>query len=215
MAKENKKMKDSVSHEVEKVSLELEGRKVVLTASLVSILIVLSIFNQNIFSPAKSTPVQQDRGIACDPASGLCPELAPLNTEWEYKLAKQMAQNDTQGERDLSSIGQLPSPIEQFRFGLLENKYRFNFDDGKISSIQFPDESPDRPKYITEREEFLKSHAALFSVPFKSIKLALKENSGENVKETFNLLDGENKTTGKAVIVTDQYGRLISVDIAR
>ncbi len=211
MAKENRKM-ERVSQD-EKASFEVESRKVVLSASLVSILIVLSVFNQNIFSPAKSTPVQQARGIACDPSMGGCPELVPLNTEWEYKLAKQMAQGETEGERDLSSIGQLPSPIEQFRFGLLENKYQFNFDEGKVSGIQFPEKSPDRPKYITEPEAFLKDHAGLFSVAFKSTQLASKETAGENVKATFDLKDSDDKATGRAVIVTDQYGRLLSLDI--
>lgn len=213
MTKE-KQMKDSVSNQEEKRSLELEGRKVVLTASIISILVVLSVFNQNIFAPSKSA-THQGREIACDSSSGFCPEVAPINTEWEYKLARQMAQNDTGAERDLSSIGQMPSALEQFRFGLLENKYRFNFSDGKISSIQFPETSPDRPKYINERAEFLNKYSNLFSVSFKSTELALKETSGENVKETYSLLDSDRKPAGQAVIVTDQYGRLISLDVTK
>ncbi|HEX4922514.1 MAG TPA: hypothetical protein VFV50_00440 [Bdellovibrionales bacterium] len=187
---------------------QLENRKVVLSAALIAVLVVVSVLNQNMFSPAQSTPVPVSMG------RGLASVESPqVQTEWEYKLAKQMAQSETDGTRDMASIGQMPSPIEQFRFGLLENKYQFNFDEGKIASLTFPESSPDRPKYITEGKDFVLQHSGLFKVAFKGVKTASKETEGENVRETLNLLDGDQKAVGKAVVVTDQYGRLLSLQI--
>lgn len=187
---------------------ELENRKVVLSAALVAVLVVVSVLNQNVFTPAKSTPVPVSMG------RGLASVESPqVQTEWEYKLAKQMAQNETDGSRDMASIGQVPSPVEQLRFGLLENKYQFNFDDGKVASVKFPEASPDRPKYITTGKDFVLEHSRLFTVAFKDAKTASKETEGETVRETLSLLDGEQKAVGKAVVVTDQYGRLLSLEI--
>jgi hypothetical protein len=207
----NKNTADLSKNENSKVRFDLEHRKVVLSASLVSILVVLSVFNQTLFSPAKSTPVRQARGIASMEDS---PEVQQLQTQWEYRLAKQMAHFDAEsGERDTASIGQMPSPMEQLRFGLLENKYQFNFKEGKVSALHFPENSPDRPKYITEGKTFLLEHQKLFAIDFKNVKQAARKPADDKTTESFSLLDGDLKTIGNATVVTDQYGRLLSVEL--
>jgi hypothetical protein len=192
------------------VKFDIERRRVVLSALLISILVVLSVFNQTLFAPSKSTPVSGGRGIAS--VEGFAVDQK-AETQWEYKLAKQVSHPEADAERDMASIGQMPSGLEQFRFGLLENKYQFNFKEGKVSALRFPEDSPDRPKYITEAKNFLLDHSTLFSVPFKTAKFDSKKASGENQSETFKLLDKDSKPIGQATVVTDQYGRLLSLEV--
>src|SRR5262249_26214153 len=126
-----------------KMKLELNQKKVAITASIVSIAFIVALLNQQLLKSQNG-----GRGIASVQDSSM------VNVSWQYDLAKKLAKET---RRDLASLGSRPNEMDQLRFGVLEGKYALHFEQGALSLIEFSEkESGERPKYIEDKEAFLK-----------------------------------------------------------
>lgn len=186
-----------------KMKLEVTQKKVAITASIVSIAFIVALINQQLLKSQTS-----GRGIAS------VQDSAGISMAWQYDLAKKLSRET---RRDLASLGSRPNEMDQLRFGVLEGKYALHFDQGSLALIEFSEkESGERPKYIEDKEAFLKNYKNLFKVAFKDVKRTATDTSNSETKQdTFELLDEYNKVMAKASFVSDQYGRVLSMKMDR
>lgn len=187
-----------------KVSFGLEQRKILLSASLVSVISIISLTNQTLFS--RNAKSQASRGIASTERTF---KLDQGQLEWQKKLAKNLA---VENDRETASIGHKPSPFEKLRFGFFEGKYAFQLEHGKVKAIDFVDSdfTNDRPKYINNKPEFLKQWQDLFSVTFNKVEKDSEGVEKNLVREKFKLLSGE-ETVGYVQFLSDVHGRAHAV----
>ncbi len=185
-----------------RMRLELNQKKVAITASIISISFIVALTNQQLLNNQNTS-----RTIAS----------ASLGDQsWQFDLAQKLA-NDT--KRDIASVGTKPNEIDQLRFGFLEGKYSLRFEEGGLKEIQFSDkESGDRPKYIEDKEAFLNSNKNLFKVGYRQIKKAesrdvANQTDSSNV-EVYDMIDEHNKIIAKAEFYTDTSGRLMTFKMA-
>jgi hypothetical protein len=127
---------------------------------------------------------------------------------FEKDLAKKLSKLSS---RDIASVGRAPSNEDRLRFGYLEGKYALRMNSGKISEIEFAS-SPDAPKYLNDRVEFLKSHKELMPVDFEVARNVSREVLPKSIQETYQLV--QNDQVGAEVrFELDLYGRLISMKV--
>jgi hypothetical protein len=183
-----------------KVNFNLEQRKVLLSASLVSVIALISLVNQTLGLRGEST--QSSRGIA---SSERFVKYDQSQLQWQKKLAKELALNT---ERDVASLGHKPSAFEQLRFGFFEGKYAFQLEHGKIKAIDFVDSdfTNDRPKYINDKLGFLKQWKDQFSIGFNKVEKDSEGVDRELVRERYKLIAG-GETVGYVQFLSDVHGR--------
>ena len=189
----------------EKVNFEMEQRKITLAASIASILIVVTIANNQLqSSKAKS---EQTRAIANTTINTNDKDIR----KFEYDLADTLSE---EAERDLASLGSRPTPIDELRFGLLEGKYSLRMNDGFISEIEFNEtDKGDRPKYITNQKDFLNKHKQLFSGQFQSIVKVGEQILNNQVITRYMILGENSKPLAQAEFNNDAFGRLMKLKI--
>jgi hypothetical protein len=151
-----------------------DQKKIILSISMISIMMLVSVFNQLLLTPQKPKG-NQSRAIA---SFGDSRDFSfnQVQRDWEYKLAEKLSK---EGSKDMSSIGRRPDPFDQLRFGLLEGKYSFLLENGKIKKIEFVETDTDRPKYIN-RKDFLETHNGLLDVSFDKVLEITGEGPGSN-----------------------------------
>ena len=109
-----------------KVNFTLEQRRVLLSASLVSVIGLISLVNQTL--GLRNQAAQSIRGLASDEKYV---KFDQGQLQWQRKLARELAKS----ERDVASLGHKPSAFEQLRFGFFEGKYAFQLEHGKIKAF--------------------------------------------------------------------------------
>lgn len=193
-SQENKPKNDS------NVTFELERRKVLISASLVSVLILVSVTNQLI----KTQNQVDSRSIA-----SLRPDEAEL-AEWEKQLIRELSREDQ--ERKIASIGRDATTFDQLRFATLEGKYSFRMENGKIKELHFI-ETPteDRPKYIPDKIEFLEHYRDAFALKYDSSKKVSLYKDNDKYIETYDLYENDKKS-GQVKFTSDEAGRVFSVE---
>jgi len=184
-----------------KVSFNLEQRKILVSASLVSVIAIISLINQTLNSQSDHA-LKASRSIA---TTERFIKFDQTQLEWQKKLASELA---VKGDREIASLGHRPSAFEKLRFGFFEGKYAFQLEHGKIKAIDFVDSTfnNDRPKYITNKTNFLKEWRDLFLVTFNRVE---KDSEGVDqnlVRERFRLLAG-GETVGYVQFLSDVHGR--------
>jgi len=186
-----------------KVRTDLENRRILISASLVSVLLVVSLFNETLFSQKETPEAHQVRAVA---NVTRFMNIEKADSIWEKKLALALSRKD---DRDPASLGQSASPMEQLRFGLLEGKYAFQMEQGKIKAIEYvdTDATNDRPKYINDKPAFLDNYRDLFKINFSKVIKKGEESEGLLSKETYQLYNA-GRVVGEAQFVSDQFGRI-------
>lgn len=186
------------------MKLDTNEKKAALTASILSVIALVTFFNQRIvshFGERDST----SRNIAS------LNEKATFEFEWQKDLAQKLAEKSNRG---IASYGNHPSQIDQIRFGLLEGKYAFNVIDDKISEITFQEtDSADRPKYISNVESFLIENKAVFAPDLTLIKVLEDKESEGFVEHTLELFGPEHESLGKVTYKSDKAGRFLSMKL--
>lgn len=166
-----------------KVRLDLEQAKVAIPASIMSILIVVTLANSKLLSGepavesatlASEGTVIQSRGIASVPTG---------TSDDEDRLVKEMASRSLS---EAAAIGRKPSALEQFAFEQLEGKYAVRVNDGKLSELQLSPGSADPIQFDTS---FIEKNRSLLPVAYdKSVRVGT-ERSDTEVKETYHLVN--------------------------
>ncbi len=116
-----------------------------------------------------------------------------------------------------ATFGKKPSIFDKFRFGFLEGKYSVRLDEGKLAEIEFALSSMhgDRPKYITDKEEFFAKYQDLFDL--KDYKRSVIKNTistTDEVVETYELLNSTSVALAEVQFQTDVFGRLLRMKVS-
>jgi hypothetical protein len=188
-----------------KVYKGIENKKVLFSASIVSIFTVASLLNLSLQVAGPSSG-NGSRNIAS--VGDVVVDEKVM--EWEKQVLDKIKNNP---RREIASIGKKPSAADQVIFGDLNGNYRMNMgNDNKVNLITFEAENSNDPSYITERKEFLiKNYNMFISSKPTVTQLSKKVNSEQNLEEEY-LLKSENSNLQKKVrFILDQHGRLVSL----
>jgi hypothetical protein len=192
-----------------KVRLDLEQAKLAISTSLLSIVLLVTLANNNIMTriPAPEEAPVVTRGIA-----SMASVSEPAETS--HELVAELSQRELS---DSASIGRRPSSLEKLRFGTLEGKYAVRLQaDGKLHEIEFSDatSSGDRPKHIEDFAQFLESNREILPVEYdKSVKISSETEVGGST-ETYQLVSRVSMPLAKVQFRTDSAGRLLAMRIA-
>lgn len=184
------------------MKLDTNEKRAALTASILSVIALVTFFNQKIVSHFSSRDTGS-RNIAS------LNEQATFEFEWQKELAQKLSEKEKRG---IASYGEQPSQIDQIRFGLLEGKYAFSIVDDKISEITFQETSnADRPKYIANVENFLIENKAVFAPNLALVKTLENKELGNVVEHTLELYGPSQENLGKVTYKSDKAGRFLSM----
>jgi len=187
-----------------KVRFDLEEKRVLVSASLVSILVLFTLVNFSIGTSFVET--QDPNGPARDlayVASG-----KKVDKEWETGLIKRLS---SFGRSQRTTAGARPTALEKFSYGVLGGKYVVRFENGKVHELEFsqPEGSNGNPKYIGDRVTFLLQNRPFWPVSFKKMVRVKEGFKLGKVLEIYNLLDAEKGVVGQVEFRLDAFGRLI------
>jgi hypothetical protein len=188
------------------VSFDLEHRKIAIAASLVSILVVVTLANNSLDS-FRAKSVDKGRGIANTES----PALNPESIRWEHRLAKDLATNKVHAQ---AQMGQPPSMLDELRFGVLEGKYAVVIGNGRINKIEFLSDGSRKPKAI-QHSEFFNNYKALLGISDIQTQKLSEKVVGNQVEMKYQIRDKDLMTQAEVIITNDAYGRLIKMTIVR
>lgn len=106
------------------------------------------------------------------------------------------------------SVGQTPSPMDQFLYGELKGYYQVESIQGKINSLKFNTGYLGyKPVVITKVDNFLEKNKNYFAKNYESVQL--HEQKNDNL--VYNLLNQKNEVVGTVTVTMDQSGALNSI----
>lgn len=116
--------------------------------------------------------------------------------------------------RSPASLGKT-TVLDQLRTGLLEDKYFVRLEDEKVWAIEFSANAGDRPKYITDKEEFLMRYKTVLGPAFeKPLLLGEKLDQGRIVTR-FQLIDESAKPVATAIFESDESDRMLRFEVVK
>ncbi len=175
-----------------KTRYDLEQKKVLISASLFSIVLVVSLANR-VLLRSNSEVVNQRSLASVDGVS-------TMNSQWEKSVAQSLSSN-----RAPASVGQSPAAMDQLRVGTLQGKYMVRFENGKITEIE--SDSKELPEFAGSKE-FLDEQRELINAKFSSAVLTDKQISTTKVVESYDLMDST-KVVATADFEMDISGHLV------
>jgi hypothetical protein len=192
--------------------LDLEHTKVAVSTSLLSVVVLVTLANNNLMS--KVTPVlvvaQNEmpggRGIASVGASA---SLADSFISENPKMLAELAKHNL-GPK--ASIGQNPTSLDKLAFGYLEGKYAVRLQHGTISEIEISESSLDEAKHIESLSAFIENQRALLPDFRRSVK-AGDEQAGSETLQVYELMNEKSAPIAKVQFRTDDAGRFIAMRV--
>ena len=162
-------------------------QKAVLPLSLLSVLVVSLSLNEWI--QYASNKVNTSRGVASVPAQDTEKQI-----KWEHKWANSLKDEAVKP----GYTSEQPSQLDKLLFGVLQGDVKMTRDGSRISSLEMV-----KPVELKNREEFLESYKAVWSVNFDHVELDAKKIADNSKQETYKLLDKNGKTVGLAIFGLD------------
>ena len=143
--------------------------------------------------------------------------LASVDPAWELRMSEQAAvrfKDELVGgvTKGPAGLGRKPTPYDKLAFGVLEGKYQFHMESGKIKTIALVDQSRegavvDQPQYLLE--EF----RSLFLVPYHKMAQRTQYLDQDQSVTIYDLLTKENDRVGQVSFVKDQRGGLKRISV--
>ncbi len=189
--------------------IDLENRKVMVSAALLSFLFIVTLINSSIMATNNKTIIIDSRGIASvGSLNGM-----ERNTEWEHRLAQELSEKPML--RGVASIARKPSMQDDLLIGLLQGKYSVRFKEGKISHISFS-KGPDldiKPRQL-KRIEFLTSYRDMLPISFTQIeRVEVNKSDDGKVMETYSIVDEKSLAKAQVVFELDKMGGMLSMKV--
>ena len=181
-------------------------KKLIIATAILSILVVISVFNRNTFSiqngriELASTAQDHSRQIASMPLG---------TTNSEDKMTKELSMKTLDGK---ARWGQNPSRVEQLTFGLLEGKYSVNLKDGKLNGFELSDLTS-QPKLVKDLENFISENKEILPVHFDSIAQVQTTKSEIDFIQRFALMSAASRRMAEVEFHLDNLGRIISMRV--
>ncbi|MCB9026053.1 MAG: hypothetical protein H6625_07040 [Bdellovibrionaceae bacterium] len=133
------------------------------------------------------------------------------DVEWEHRLANQLSTKSQ--KRGIASVATTPVLQDELTAGLLHNKYRVEFSNGKIINIELADTlGAVDPSYI-DGYHFLRTYKQLMPFKYDKVVRLSKVQEENKIHETFNLLDSKKKVIGNVHFAMDLHGRLLVMKV--
>lgn len=128
----------------------------------------------------------------------------------EKELVRQLGAS---GQRAIASLGANPTTEEKLRFEILDSRYRFEFNAGQITSIEFTPQWDDgsAPRYVNDRMDFLEKAKPLLP-EFTDAEARAKEVLTDSIHESYVLM-ANGTAVGEVEFQLDLAGRLRSMKV--
>ncbi len=193
-----------------KVRLDLEQAKIAIPASLLSIVVVVTLANSKLLNAPE---IVQSREIASvgtviEPSRGIA--SVPTGTsQSEDTLVKEMS---NKALSQISSVGRSPSALEKLSLETLEGKYAIRMDEAqKISEIEISENQVTSP--VAFDSKFIEQNRAWMPVSFeKSVRIQRSQN-GEGGRQTFHLVNGFSIPVARVDVRLDGSGHLLGMKV--
>lgn len=105
--------------------------------------------------------------------------------------------------------------IEQLQAGYFEGKYFVTAEKGKVWEVSFSASGSDRPKYISDKEEFLVRYKDVIGPDYyKPLLLEEKVVNGELIAR-YQLVGPTASAVAEVIFVSDESDRLISMKVQK
>ena len=183
-----------------KVRFDLERAKVGLSASLLSIVVLVTLANNNLMTKVNVEPQAQSRGIA---------SVGTGTSDAEDSFVRNLAKKELSAS---AQIGHNPSAIEKLAFGYLEGHYAVRLENGKLSELEVS--NAQAGKQISNMESFIESNRDVMPVAFdKSVKVQTEQLDGGTI-ETWQLINSVSRPVAHLQIHTDGDGRLLALHVS-
>ena len=154
---------------------------------------------------------REGRGIA---GVGEVSHVTAEEREMQEKIIRNLASSN---KRTLAAIGKNPTLLDEFRFGFLEGKYAVRLEEGSLSEVEFAmsEAHGDRPKYLTDKSEFLAQYKGLFAIGFERTVMKASIKVEGELLETFELVGPKSNPLAEVQFRSDAYGRLLGMKLNR
>lgn len=180
-----------------KVRFDLERAKVGLSASILSIVVLVTLANAKMLRDQSQQQESQGRGIASVPTG---------TSDAEDSLVRELARKDLSE----GAAGKNPSAIDKLAFGFLEGHYAMRLTNGKLAEIEASGEA----KQIDDIQGFLEANRDVLPVAFdKPIKVA-RDATGDIVTESWQLVNSVSRPMANVIVKMDGSGRLLGMRVS-
>ena len=199
-------------------------KNIVIMSVLLTVLFTVPFINtNNSFNSLKTNSIESqfltsenqdesDRVIASTQNLLKKPQNSLSYVQNEQKFLKNLTEDNSV---TLSQLGKRPSKIEQFQFGVLSGNYSVIRSKGGISQLRAQSEvNTNELKRIENRAEFLTDYRSFWFIPFQSVEKIIDVQVSDKNSEVFVLKNAENQSVGRATILSNQNGGMISLNFS-
>lgn len=173
-------------------------QKAVIPMSLLSVLVVSLSLNEWI--QFASQKINTSRGVASVPAQDLDKQI-----KWEHKWADSLKASNVRP----GVTSEEPNQMDKLLFGVLQGDVKMTRAGSRISSLEMI-----KPVELKNREEFLESYKAVWSVSFDHVELDTQKIADNAKQETYKLIDKNGKTVGQAIFGLDDLQTVRKLQIS-
>lgn len=181
-----------------KVRFDLERAKVGLSASILSIVVLVTLANAKMLKDQSEQQASQGRAIASVPTG---------TSDAEDSLVRELARKDLSE----GAAGKTPSAIDKLAFGFLEGHYAMRLTNGKLSEMEA---SGEQAKQIDDIQGFLEANRDVLPVAFdKPVKVG-RDATGDVVTESWQLVNSVSRPMANVIVKMDGSGRLLGLRVS-
>lgn len=193
-----------------KVRLDLEQAKIAIPASLLSIVVVVTLANSKLLTAPESIQSCDlaSQGEVIAPSRGIA-SIPSGTSQNEDELVKTMS-NKTLAE--ITAVGRKPSALEKLSLETLEGKYAVRMNDAqKISEIEISATQVSNP--VAFDAKFIESNRSWMPVSYdKSIRVE-NTTSDSGVRQTYHLVNKFSMPVARIDVSLDTEGRLLAMKV--
>ena len=208
---------------------EMQNAKLAVSTTLLSIVVIVTVANHSLLGRQSQghesrdmasliTPENANSMITTSEGGNRAIASIPTGTsEAEDSIVEKLAKKELSAR---SSFGHEPTELQKLTIGFLEGHYAVQLTNGKLRELQFSDtllsdasDSGPIPKHVENLAAFIESNRNLLPVNFsKTIKLS-ERNEGDQVMQTFELVNQMSMPVARVEFVTDTSGGLLAMAV--
>lgn len=198
-----------------KVRFDLEHAKIAVSTSLLSIVVLVTLANNNLMTSINPTVTSLDavpsshggRSIASVPGGAQVAAAIPEDPQLVKNLARR-------GLGPAASVGQTPTALDRLAFGFFEGKYAVRLHAGKIREIEFSSESNlADAKQINNPLKFIENQRDLLPEFARTVKVGEARDGADHIK-TYQLVNEVSVPVAKVEFRVDDDSRLLGMRVS-
>lgn len=189
-----------------------DARQIILSLGLIGFLVGVVTFNHE--SQLEQKPMYLTMN---DPIADLNRAIAnarPTELINDVRVEKTLASElSLQDSRIPAQVAGAVPLVDQLRYGVLQGKYSILLNPKGEHQLTYSANSDiqDRPVFLVDREQFLKTYQGLWKLEFTKIQKKLPQVA--SAPEQFELLSADDKLLGLAEFTNDEEGRLLKMTL--